>query len=100
MSMKKFEKPSLNECKEMIHRLQGKTVEEMIVMFGQPTHEQGSRTENRLANGKPWVVEVRRSFVFYGVGKTIHRLGIVELADGKFEFHMRGREIVDEKAAE
>ena len=96
--MKKFEKPSVDECKALVQRLQGKTAEEIITMFGSPAHEQGSRTEERTADGKPWVVEVQRSFEFYGVGKTIHRLGVVERADGQFEYHMRGREIVDEHA--
>jgi len=97
--MKDFEIPSLDECNEMVERLQGKTVEDMIALFGQPTREQGSRTEHRLADGKPWVVEVRRSFVFYGVGKTIHRLKVTERADGQFEFNMQGRKIEDDHPA-
>jgi hypothetical protein len=96
--MKKFERPSVDECRALIRKLHGKTAEEIIAMFGPPAHERGPRTEERTADGKPWVVEVRRSFVFYGVGKTIHRLGVVERADGKFEYHMQGREIVDENA--
>ena len=80
-------------------KLRGKTAEEIIAhVIGPPAHERGSETEERTADGKPWVVEVRRSFVFYGVGKTIHRLKVVELADGEFEYHMQGKEIVDEHA--
>ena len=93
--MKKFEKPSLDECVALVGRLQGMTVDEMIAMFGHPSRERGPRTDERLADGVPWVVEIRRSVVFYDVGKSIDRLDVIELADGKFEFEMQGREIAD-----
>ena len=98
--MKKYEKPSLDECKELVGRLHGKTAEEIIAMFGPPTRERGPRTEERLAGDVPWVVEIRRSFVFYGVGKTIHRLGVIERADGKFEYEMQGKALTDDHAAQ
>jgi hypothetical protein len=96
--MKKFEKPSFDEVKELVHRLQGKTVEEMITMFGPPTREFGARTDERLADGVPWVVEIRRELMFHDVGPTICRLVVTERMDGKFEFSMQGKEIADDSA--
>ena len=97
-AMKKFEKPSADECRELVHRIHGKTVEEIVTMFGPPARETGPRKEERLADGVPWVVEFRRTFTFYGVGKTIHRLIVAEQIDGQLEFRMQGREIADEQA--
>ncbi len=96
--MKKFEKPSLEEFKELVHRLQGKMVEDMIVMFGPPVRERGPRTDERLADGVPWVVEIRRELMFRDIGPTIRRLVVTERMDGKFEFSAQGKEIVDEHA--
>ena len=97
--MKKFEKPSFDEVKELVRRLHGKTVEEMIAMFGPPARERGARTDERLADGVPWVVEIRRELMFRDVGPTIRRLMVTERMDGKFEFSMQGKEIADETAA-
>jgi hypothetical protein len=96
--MKKFEKASFEEFKELVHRLQGKTAEEMIVMFGPPARERGPRTDERLADGVPWVVEIRRELIFREIGTTIRRLVVSERMDGKFEFSAQGKEIVDELA--
>jgi hypothetical protein len=95
----KFEKPSADECRELVQRLRGKTIEEIVVMFGSPARETGSRKEERVGDDVPFVVEIRRTLTFYGVGKTIHRLKVVERIDGQFEFQMQGREIVDDPAA-
>ena len=96
--MTKFEKPSLDECKELVHRVEGKTVEEMIAMFGPPVIEHGRRIDERLADGAPWVIEIRRELMFHDVGPTVHRLVVTERMDGKFEFSMQGRVIADETA--
>lgn len=97
--MKKFEKPSFEEFKELVHRLQGKTVEDMIAMFGPPARERGPRTDERLADGVPWIVEIRRELIFRDIGPTIHRLVVTERADGKFELSAPGKEIIDDRAA-
>jgi len=97
--MKKFEKPSPDECRELVSRLRGKTFDEIIAMFGPPARDQGPRKEERLADGLPCVVEFRRTLTFYGVGKTIHRLIVAEQGDGQFEYQMAGREISEEHAA-
>ena len=96
--MKKYEKPSLQEFKGVVRRLQGKTVEDMITMFGPPARERGPRTDERLADGVPWVVEIRRELIFRDIGPTIRRLVVTERMDGKFEFSAQGKEIVDEHA--
>jgi len=95
----KFERPSLDEYKELVQRLRGKTVEEIVAMFGPPARETGPRKEERVGDGVPFVVEIRRTLTFYDVGKTIHRLKVVERTDGQFEYQMQGREITDEPAA-
>src|SRR5215472_3929929 len=97
--MRQFEKPSLEECRELVSRIHDKTVEELIAMFGPPAREQGPRKEERLADGVPEMVELRRTLTFYGVSKTVHRLIVSERADGQFEYRMQGREVVDEHAA-
>lgn len=91
----KFEKPSPEEFKELVQRLHGKTVEDMIVMFGPPAREHGPRTDERLGDGVPWVVEIRRELMFRNIGPTIRSLVVTERADGKFEFSAQGKEIVD-----
>jgi hypothetical protein len=97
--MKKFERSSQDECRELVSRMRGKTFEEIIAMFGPPARELGPRKEERLADGVPWVIEFRRTVVFHGVGKTVHTLIVAEQTDGRFEFHMQGREITNEQAA-
>jgi hypothetical protein len=97
--MKKFERSSQEECRELVSRMRGKTFEEIVAMFGPPARELGPRKEDRLADGVPWVVEFRRTVFFHGVGKTVHTLIVAEQTDGQFEFQMRGREIADENAA-
>jgi hypothetical protein len=97
--MKKFEKPSQDECRELVHRIHGKTVDEIIAMFGPPARELGFRKEERLADGLPRIVEFRRTVVFHGVGKTIHTLIVAEQTDGQLEFRMQGKEIVAEHSA-
>jgi hypothetical protein len=97
--MKKFETPSRDECYELVGRLTGKTVEQMIEMLGPPARKSGARIEERLADGVPWVVEIRRELIFRNIGTTISRLVVTERADGKFEFGMQGREITDETVA-
>ena len=97
--MNKFEKPSLEEFKELVQRLQGKTVEDMISMFGPPTREHGPRTHERLADGVPWIIEIRRELMFRDIGPTIRRLVVTERADGEFEFNAQGKEKVHEPAA-
>ena len=47
--------------------------------------------EERLAGGLPWVVEIRREFMFHDVSPTIRRLVVTERLDGKFEFAAQGR---------
>ena len=94
--MKKFDKPSLEECKELVQRLQGKTVEDLIAMFGSPVRESGRRTDKRSVEGKPWIVEIRRELMFHNIGPTIRRLLVTELINGQFEFYMNGKEILDE----
>ena len=37
--MKKFERPPLEDCKELVQRLHGKSVDEIIELLGQPTRE-------------------------------------------------------------
>jgi len=96
--MKKFEKPSFEVFKELVRRLHGKTVDDMIAMFGPATRERGPRTDERLADGVPWVVEIRRELIFRDIGPTIRRFVVTERMDGKFEFSAQGKEIVDEQA--
>src|ERR1019366_8783665 len=57
----RFEKPSMDEYRELVKRLAGKTAEEIIGILGQPARETGARKEDRLADGVPWVVEIRRT---------------------------------------
>ena len=92
--VKRFEKPSLGECEKLVRHLQGKTVEQMIEMFGRPVRESGHRTDERLAEGKPWIVDIRRELMFHDIGPTVRRLLVTELMNGKFEFSMNGKEIV------
>jgi hypothetical protein len=95
----RFEKPSMDECKELIGRLRGKSAEEIIGIFGQPARETGARKEERLADGVPWVIEIRRTLIYFDIGPTIHRLRVIERVDGQCELQMSGREIPDEPAA-
>jgi hypothetical protein len=95
----RFERPSAEESKALVLRLVGKATDEIISILGQPARETSARTEERLADGKPRVVEIRRTLTYFDVGPTIHRLKVIERADGKHEFQMAGREISDEAAA-
>jgi hypothetical protein len=95
----RFEKPSIDECNVLIGRLRGKSAEEIIGIFGQPARETGARKEDRVGDGVPFVVEIRRTLTYYDIGKTIHRLKVVERIDGQCELHMAGKEIPDEPAA-
>ena len=65
-------------------------------MFGPPVREGGQRTDKRLAEGRPWIVEIRRELMFHDVGPTIRRLLVTELMNGQFEFYVNGKEIIDE----
>jgi len=89
----------MDECRELIKRLAGKTADEVIGILGQPARETGARKEERLADGKPWVVEIRRTLKYFDVGPTILRLRVTERVDGQCELQMSGREIPDEAAA-
>jgi len=95
----RFEKPSIDECKVLIERLRGKSAEQIVGVFGQPGRETGARTEERLADGVPWVVEIRRTLTYFDIGPTIHRLRVIERVDGQCELQMSGQEIPDEPAA-
>jgi hypothetical protein len=89
----------MDECKELVERLRGKNAEEIIGIFGQPARETGVRKEERVGDGVPFVVEIRRTLTYYDIGKTIHRLKVVERIDGQCEFYFSGQEIPDEPAA-
>lgn len=88
----------MDECRELVRRLNGKSGEEIIGILGQPAHESGARKEERSADGVPWIVEIRRTLTYYDVGATIHRLIVIEQANGKCELRMSGREISDKSA--
>jgi len=89
----------MDEFRELVKRLAGRTAEDIISILGQPARETGPRKEDRLADGKPWVVEIRRTLIYFDVGPTIHRLRVNERADGTCEFQASGREISDEPSA-
>ena len=89
----------MDEFRELVQRLRGKTVEEIVAMFGPPTRETGPRKQERIGDGVSYVVEIRRTLTFYGVGQTIHRLKVVELIDGQFEYQAQGREMADKPTA-
>jgi len=92
--MKKFEKPSFEEFKELVHRLQGKTVEDMIAMFGPPAREHGPRTDERLAEGVPWVVEIRRELMFRDIGPTIRRLVVTSAWTASLSSAHKGKRLL------
>jgi hypothetical protein len=92
----KFEKPSMDECQQIIERFKDKSADEIIGILGNPVRETGPRKDERIGDGVPFVVEIRRSLMFHDVSKTIHRFTVVERNDGKCEFHMQGRQIADE----
>ena len=95
----RFEKPSLEECREVVKCFGRKSAEEIIGILGQPAREIGARKEERLADGIPEIVEIRRTLTYFDIGPTIHRLRVTERVDGQCEFQMSGREIPDETAA-
>jgi len=95
----RFETPSRDECQRLIERLRDKRAEEIVGILGQPARETGARKEERLYDGVPRVVEIRRTLFFYDIGQTVHRLKVVERIDGQCELHMSGREIPDDPAA-
>jgi len=66
--MKNLEKASLDEYKELVHRLEGKTVEEMIAIFGRSVREHGREYETFVSRRNSSGV------VFHDVGPTVHRL--------------------------
>ena len=78
----------MDEYRELVKRLAGKTAEEIIGILGQPARETGARKEDRLADGVPWVVEIRRTLIYFDVGPTIHRLRVNERVDGQCELQM------------
>ncbi len=82
-ALMRFEKPSMDECKELIGRLRGKSADEIIGIFGQPARETGARKEERLADGVPWVVEIRRTLTYFDIGPT------------KAEHHDHGETVAD-----
>ena len=81
----------MDECQELIRRLRGKSAEEIIGILGPPTCESGARKEDRLADGVPWIVEIRRTLTYFDIGPTIHRLRVIERVDGQCELQMSGR---------
>lgn len=95
----RFERPSAEESKALVLRLVGKTADEIIGILGQPARESGPRKEDRIYGSVPTVVEIRRTLTYFDVGPTIHRLRVIERADGKCEFQMAGQEISNESAA-
>ena len=93
----KLKRPSLDESRELVHRLRGKTVDEIVTMLGPPACETGLRKEERVGDGVPFVVGIRRTLTYYNIGKTIHRLKVVERIDGQCELHMAGKEVPDSR---
>lgn len=94
-----FEKPSIDECRALVSRLREKSADEIIAILGKPARETAERKEERLAEGVPWLVEIRRTLTYFDIGPTIHRLKVVERIDGQCELYMSGRKIPDEPTA-
>jgi hypothetical protein len=93
VAVKRFAKASVQECRELLHRLHGRTLQQLIGMFGAPAREIGPRTrEDGLPDGQVQLVELKRTSLFHDVSPTIHRLFATERGDGKFEYHMQGKE--------
>jgi hypothetical protein len=75
------------DCTDIVERFRDKTFEDMIAVFGSPI-------EDRAATAS-----TGRMLVFANVTKTIGKLGVMELPNGKFEFRFQGRETTDDDMA-
>jgi hypothetical protein len=90
----KYERASLDEVKKLAIRVQGKTVDELFGMFGQPAREFGPKQKQHIySDGRSHTFEFRRSFEFDGVGETVYTLRVDEELSGKPHFTMMGRAI-------
>jgi len=92
--MRKFERPPLHDIEQLVQRLRGKSVDQIIVMLGQPARVLGPESNERhYCDGRSEVIEFLRTLEFIGVESTIHRFIVFERNDGKLEFGFHGKEL-------
>jgi len=91
--MKQFERPPVEDCKELVQRLHGKSVDEIVELLGPPTREWPASSNTRYYEDRTETVLFRRTLEFRGVTTTIHSLLVFERTDGKFELNFRGEEL-------
>ena len=92
-AMKQFECPPLEDCKELVQRLRGKSVAELIELLGKPARKWPASSNTRYYGDRIETVQFRRTLEFRGVSPTIHSLLVFERSDGKFELNFRGKEL-------
>ena len=91
--MKQFERPPLEDCKELVQRLRDKSVDEVVKLLGQPARVWPASSNTRYYGDRTETVQFRRTLEFRGVATTIHSLLVFERSDGKLELHFRGKEL-------
>ena len=99
MRMKDFEDPPLEDCKKLVDRLRGKSVEGIIDILGQPVRVAPGYKESRRYSRHIETIEFLRVVEFRDVTTTIHRFLVFERVDGKLEMNFRGRTLKEANAA-
>jgi hypothetical protein len=91
--MKKHVPPSRQECDEVIARIKGKSLGEIINILGAPTRELKPFKEQRVMGDQQQSVEFLRILEFSGVAPTVSLFWVYLRADGRLEFRAHGRDI-------
>lgn len=91
--MKTHVPPSHQECEEIIARVDGKSLEEIVAILGTASRELKPFTEKRVLGGKHQSVEFQRILEFSNVAPTISLFWVYQRADGRLEFRAHGRDV-------
>jgi hypothetical protein len=93
--MKRYVPIPQQEGVELAQRLAGKSLEQVIAMFGPPVQERdASRFETRVAGPPIEITRYTRVLEFSDVSPSVRSLLVlVREQDGKLEFQFRGSEL-------
>ena len=91
--MKKHVPPLREECDQVIARIEGRSLDEIIRILGAPSRELQPFREERVMGGKPQSVEFRRVLEFSGVAPTVGLFWVYQRADGKLEYRAHGKDV-------
>jgi len=90
--MKRFEPIPEEEGKALVHRLVGKSLEEIVAMLGPPIREHGPSP--RYGQTPEPIGQYTKILEYIEVSPSVKRLLVKVREDGKLEFEFRGQPLI------